>query len=118
MNIGIPKERRPYEFRVGLSPAGVKMLCRNGHTCFIEHDAGVGAGFSDQEYERVGAGIVYSPQEVFGRADLLLKVARPLKGELEWLRPGSIVAGLLHLASARHDKIDLLLKKEITAVAY
>jgi len=118
MYIGIPKERRPYEFRVGLSPAGVEILSRQGHHCFVEHEAGVGAGFSDLEYEQAGAHIVYSPEEVFGRADLLLKVARPLKEEIEWLRPGTAIAGFLHLSSARQDKVDLLLEKEITALAY
>ncbi|MFZ5820847.1 MAG: alanine dehydrogenase [Chloroflexota bacterium] len=118
MNIGIPKERRPFEFRVGLSPAGVEILKLHGHTIFVEHEAGVGAGFHDQEYERVGARIVYSPEEVFGRADLLLKFARPLQNELEWMRPGNILAGLLHLASARQEKIDILLENNITAIAY
>jgi alanine dehydrogenase len=118
MNIGIPKERRPFEFRVGLSPAGVEILKHHGHTIFVEHEAGVGAGFHDQEYERVGARIVYSPEEVFGRADLLLKFARPLQNELEWMRPGITLAGLLHLASARQEKIDILLKNKITAIAY
>jgi len=117
MNIGIPKERRPFEFRVGMSPAGVQMLTKRGHTCYVEHDAGLGAGFSDQEYEQAGARIAYSAHEVFGRADLLLKVARPLREEIEWLRPGTTLAGLLHLASARQDKIDLLLANEITAIA-
>lgn len=118
MNIGIPKERRPYEFRVGLPPAGVEILKQSGHAIFVEHEAGVGAGFSDAEYEQAGARIVYSSEEVFGRADFLLKIARPVKEEIEWLRPGSMIAGLLHLASARQDKIDLMLKNKITAIAY
>lgn len=117
MNIGIPKERRPFEYRVGITPAGVQMLTEHGHTCFIEHNAGLGAGFSDQDYERAGARLAYSSHEVFGRADLLLKVARPLADELEWLRPNTIVAGMLHLASARHEKIDVMIEKEITSVA-
>jgi alanine dehydrogenase len=118
MNIGIPKERRTFEFRVGLPPAGVEILKQYGHSIFVEHEAGVGAGFSDQEYEQAGARIVYSPEEVFGRADLLLKIARPVKEELEWMRNGSMIAGLLHLVSARQDKIDLMLKNKITSIAY
>jgi alanine dehydrogenase len=118
MYIGIPKESRPFEYRVGLSPAGVEILSQNGHQIFVEHEAGVGAGFSDQEYERAGARIAYSPEEVFGRADLLLKISRPLKKELEWLKDGAILAGLLHLASSSQDQIDLLLEKKITALAY
>ena len=118
MNIGIPKERRPFEFRIGLIPAGVQMLVKQGHTCYVEHDAGVGSGFSDKEYEQAGGRIAYTPHEIFGRADLLLKVARPLLEEIEWMRPGATVAGLLHLTSARKEKVDALLKNNITAIAY
>ena len=118
MNIGIPKERRPFEFRVGMTPAGVEALTRLGHPCYVEHEAGLGAGFNDMDYEQAGARIVYAPEEAFGRADLVLKVARPLYEELQWLRPGVSIAGLLHLASARHEKIELLKEKEITAIAY
>ena len=118
MNIGIPKERRPFEFRVGLPPAGVELLTQHGHQVYVEHEAGVGAGFEDRAFEKAGARIAYSLEEVFGRADLLLKVARPLKEELDWLRPGCTIAGLLHLSSSRRDKVDILLEKKITSIAY
>lgn len=118
MNIGVPRERRPFEFRVGLTPALLKMLVQHGHTVYVEHDAGHGAGFSDLEYEQNGARIVYSAHEVFGRADLLLKVARPVYEELEWLQPDATIAGLLHLGSSRIDKIDLMREKNITAISY
>ncbi|MFN3308000.1 MAG: alanine dehydrogenase [Anaerolineales bacterium] len=118
MNIGIPKERRPFEFRVGLTPAGVQMLVEQGHICYVEHEAGLAAGFTDQEYESAGARIAYSPHEVFGRADLLIKIARPTLEEINWLRPGTTVTGLLHLTSARQDKIEALLKSQITAIAF
>jgi alanine dehydrogenase len=118
MNIGIPRERRPFEFRVGMTPAGVQMLVKDGHTCYVEHDAGKGAGFSDQDFIDSGARIAYSGHEVFGRADLVLKVARPTYDEIEWLRPETTIAGLLHLSSARQDKTDLMIEKGITAVAY
>lgn len=118
MFIGIPKESRPFEYRVGLSPAGVEILSQNGHQVFVQHEAGLGSGFSDQEYEKAGARIAFSAEEVFGRADLVLKIARPLNQEMEWLKDGSILAGLLHLASSSQDQIDLLLKKKITALAY
>ena len=117
MNICIPKERRPFEYRVGLSPHGVHTLTNHGHTVYVEHQAGLGAGFSDEDYERAGARIVYSPHEVFGRADLLVKVARPLLEEIRWMQPGAVLAGLLHLASARQDKIAYMLENDITAVA-
>jgi len=118
MNIGIPKERRPFEFRVGLSPAGVEILTQKQNQVYVEHEAGVGAGFSDREFENAGARIVYSAEEVFMRGDMILKVARPMKEELEWIRPHSTVLGLLHLASSREDKVDVMLEKKITSIAY
>ena len=118
MNIGVPKERRPFEFRIGLSPSGVDALTEQGHTCYVEHEAGTGAGYTDQDYERAGARIVYSCEEVFGRADLVLKIARPLQDELEWMQPEASLAGFLHLASTRQDRIDTLIEKKITAIAY
>src|SRR4030065_2969451 len=118
MNICVPKERRTFEFRVGLTPGAVQMLTKEGHTCYVEHNGGVGAGFSDQEYERGGARIVYTPHEGFGRADLLCKVARPTYEELEWLRSEITILGLLHLFSTRQDKIDLMVEKKITSISY
>lgn len=118
MYIGIPKERRPFEFRVGLSPAGVEILRRAGHTIYVEHDAGGGAGFRDEDYERAGAKLAYSGEEVLGRSQLVLKLARPLQEELGWLQPGAIVAGFLHLSSTQQARIDELQAKRITAVAY
>src|SRR5512133_2878704 len=118
MNIGTPKERRPFESRVGLAPAGVEILTQHGHQVYVEHEAGIGAGFDDREFETAGARLVYSPEEVFVRVDLMLKVARPLWRELEWLRPNTAIAGLLHLASAREDKIEILIQKKITSIAY
>ena len=118
MNIGIPKERRPFESRVGLSPAGVEILTQQGHQVYVEHEAGIGAGFDDREFETAGARLVYSPEEAFIRGDLILKIARPTMEELEWLREGAAVTGLLHLASAREDKTAILLQKKITSIAY
>ncbi len=115
MDIGIPKERRSFEFRVGLSPAGVEILCQNGHAVFVEHDAGKGAGFEDKEYEDIGARIVYSAEEAFGRATMVLKVARPTEEELPLFQSGAILVGLLTLPSARQNLIDGLLEKKITA---
>jgi alanine dehydrogenase len=118
MNICIPKERRPYEYRVGLSPHGVEILVQNGHTVYIEQNAGQGAGFPDDEYERMGGKIVYSAEEIYGRAELLLKIARPLDDELDQLLPGTCMAGFLHLASANQNKVDALLQEKITSIAY
>jgi alanine dehydrogenase len=118
MDIGIPKERRQFEFRVGLSPAGVDILHRQGHNLFVEHDAGKVAGFSDMEYEAAGAQVVFSPEEAYGRAEMVLKVARPTEEELPFLQTNSILIGLLNLPSARQSKIDVLLKKNITAFGF
>ena len=118
MNIGIPKERRDLERRVGLTPYGVDLLTRAGHICYVETEAGLGAGFTDYHYERAGGRIVYSGEEAYGRADLVLKAVRPTDEEMEWLLEGQILAGFLHLASARRRKIKVLLEKRITAIAY
>jgi alanine dehydrogenase len=118
MDIGVPRERRTMEHRVGLTPAGIELLHQEGHTCYVEREAGLGAGFSDYDYERAGARIVYTPDEVFGRADLLLKVTRPTDEEMEWVPPGQIMAGFLHLASARRAKVTMLLNSKVTAIAY
>jgi alanine dehydrogenase len=118
MHIGIPSERRPNEYRVGLTPAGVELLAAGGHNCYVERNAGRGAGFSDVDYERAGARIVYSPEEVYGRADLVLKVSRPIAEEVGWLRDGSILMGFLHLAAGRRERVEDLLDKRVTAIAY
>lgn len=118
MNVGIPKERRDLELRVGLTPYGADLLTRAGHTCYVEREAGLGAGFTDYHYERAGGRIVYSGEEVYGRADMVLKAVRPTDEELEWVREGQIICGFLHLASARRSKVEALLAKRVTAIAY
>ena len=118
MNFGIARERRDLEQRVGLTPYGVDLLTRAGHICYVETGAGLGAGFSDYHYERVGGHIVYSGEEAYGRADMVLKAVRPTEEELDWLREGQIIAGFLHLAAARRNKIETLLQKGITTIAY
>jgi len=118
MNVGISKERRDLERRVGMTSYGVDLLVRAGHACYVEQGAGEGAGFLDHEYEQAGARIVYSGEEVYGRSDLVLKVTRPTGEELDWLREGQIIAGFLHLAAARRREVEVLLEKRITAIAY
>jgi alanine dehydrogenase len=118
MDIGIPHERRESEFRVGLTPIGVQLLTAEGHTCYVERGAGLGAGFSDRDYELAGGKIVYSTQEAYGRADLVLKLARPTAEEVEWLREDQAVMGFLHLAAARRSRVEELLRKRVTAIGY
>jgi len=118
MNIGIPKEFRNLERRAGLPPQGVELLTRAGHMCYVQKDAGLASGFTDYDYERAGGHIVYSTEEVYGRCDLVLKVVRPTEEELKWLREGQIIAGFMHLAAARRHKIETLLEKHVTVIAY
>lgn len=118
MDIGIPRERREGEYRVGLTPIGVQLLTAEGHTCYVERGAGLGAGFSDRDYELAGGKVVYSTQEAYGRAELVLKVARPTAEEADWLVEGQTVMGLLHLAAARRSRVETLLQKKITAIGY
>ncbi len=118
MDIGIPKERRDLELRVGLTPYGVDLLTQAGHICYIEKEAGLGSGFTDYHYEKAGGRIVYSGDEVYGRAELVLKVGRPTEEELAWLREGQIIAGFMHLAAARRSRIEEMLNKRVTVIAY
>ncbi|MFN8484329.1 MAG: alanine dehydrogenase [Anaerolineae bacterium] len=118
MNIGVPKERRKSEYRIGLTPTRVQLLANAGHQVFVERGAGVGAGHHDDHYVRAGARIVYSGDELYGRSDLVVKVARPTAEELDWLRPGQGVMAFWHLASAAHAKIEKLVDARITVIAY
>ena len=118
MDIGIPRECRMDEHRVGLTPAGVGLLSAAGHSCSVEKDAGRGAGFSDNDYEHAGARIVYSPQEVYGRSGLVLKVERPTEEEIGWMREETMLMGFLHMPVCPKDQLERMLEKKITAFAY
>jgi alanine dehydrogenase len=118
MNIGVPREQRADEHRVGLTPAGVELLAAAKHACFVEKDAGRGAGFSDLDYEHAGARIVYSSEEVYGRADLIYKVERPTSDEVGWMREGVIVMGFLHMAVCPRELSMKMIDKQLTAIAY
>ena len=118
MNLSLPRERRPDENRVGLTPAGVELLTAAGHRCYVETNAGLGVGFTDDDFARAGAQIVYSGEEAYGRADLVVKVARPTAEELVWLREGQAVLAFWHLASASPDNVQALIERRITAIAY
>ncbi|MFZ0931613.1 MAG: alanine dehydrogenase [Syntrophobacteraceae bacterium] len=118
MDIGVPRERRSYESRVGLMPAGVELLKVEGHNCYVESGAGLGAGYADHDYQKAGARIVYSGEELYGRGELVLKVARPTAEECEWVQEGQILMGFVHLAAAKLSKVELLLRKRVTTIAY
>lgn len=117
MEFGIPKEVRDLESRVGLTPAGVSSLTRHGHIVYVEKNAGVGAGFSDETYRHSGARIVYSAAEVYGRADVVVKVTRPTAGEHALFRSGQTLVAFMHVAVASPDFLEALREREITAIA-
>jgi alanine dehydrogenase len=118
MDFGVPREVRDLESRVGLSPAGVFTLARAGHTVYIETGAGLGAGFSDENYRDAGGKIVYSAQEAYGRADVVVKVTRPTAAEHTLFRPGQTIFSFLHLPVSSPDLLEALTEREITAVSY
>jgi len=118
MDFGVPREVRDLEGRVGLTPAGVTALTEAGHTIYVERDAGAVAGFSDEDYRRVGAQIVYSAAEAYGRADVVVKVARPTAQEHPLFRPEQTIFSFLHLAVSSPDLYEALTARRITAIAY
>ena len=95
-----------------MTPAGVGLLKAMGHNCYVEQNAGLGAGFSDLDYEHEEHGSSTLPLELFARASLILKVARPTIEEIDMLREGSILMGFQHLAVERRERIDTLLQKK------
>lgn len=117
MKIGVPKEIKSGENRVGLVPWSARELVLHGHQVFIEHDAGVGIGFNDQVYRAVGATIAETAAEVFAKADMIIKVKEPLPQECLLLRKGQILFTYLHLAP--DPKLaEALIKSGCIAIAY
>lgn len=117
MLIGVPKEMKDNEYRVAMVPAGVKILKEAGHTVFIQKTAGVGSGISDDEYIKRGAELVDTVEEVYKRADLIVKVKEPLPQEYPFLREGQILFTFLHLASAL-ELTRALMERGVVAIAY
>jgi len=118
MNIGILKEVFPSERRVSLTPGGVKTLAGLGAVVYVERNAGALSFFSDDEYRIAGGTIVYSPEEVISRSDIVLKVAPPMENELNLLHDKQTLFSAFHLAIAKRQTIETLLKKNITAIAH
>jgi alanine dehydrogenase len=117
MEFGVPSEVRTREYRVGLTPAGVDTLAKAGHTVYVERGAGTAAGFDDEEYRVVGARLVYSAEEVWRRAEIIVKVARPTADEHTYFQ-GQTVLSFLHLAVASPDLLVALRDRRMTAIAY
>ncbi|HUZ03518.1 MAG TPA: alanine dehydrogenase [Thermomicrobiaceae bacterium] len=117
MIIGVPKEIKDNENRVSTTPGGVHEYASRGHQVLVERSAGVGSGFSDEEYSQAGATIVPTHDEVFARADMIIKVKEPIYPEYDLMRSGQILYTYLHLA-AEEQLTRVLMDRGVTAVAY
>lgn len=117
MIIGVPKEIKEEEYRVGIAPSGVRILCGAGHTVIIERGAGEGSRITDEEYEAAGAVMIETRQEVYARGEMIMKVKEPQPAEYELLREGQILYAFLHLAPAA-ELTKALLDRKIIGVAY
>ncbi len=117
MIVGVPKEIKTREYRVGMTPAGVRQLVGRGHTVLVQSGAGEGSGLNDAAYAAAGATLVPSASEVWHRADMVMKVKEPLPAEFEYFRPGLILYTYLHLA-AEPVLTRKLLEKRVHSVAY
>lgn len=116
MEIGVPKETKDQEFRVGFSPSSVRVLYENGHAVFVETQAGAGAGFSDEDYIQAGAKIVSKAQDAWNR-ELVVKVKEPLQPEYKYLQKGQMLFTYLHLAADR-PLTEHLIDSGVCAIAY
>jgi alanine dehydrogenase len=117
MIIGVPKEVKLDEYRVAMLPVGVEELTRRGHRVLVEHAAGLGSGLLDQEYEAAGAQLVATPAEIFGAADLIVKVKEPLPAEWTLIRPGQALFTYFHFAADR-ELTEAIVGSGATAIAY
>lgn len=117
MKVGIPKEIKDNEYRVAITPSGVQALKAQGHQVFIEHNAGVGSTFTDEEYLEAGAEILATAKEVFDSADMILKVKEPQAEECKMLRENQLLFTYLHLAASRELTAGIM-QSGCTAIAY
>jgi alanine dehydrogenase len=117
MLIGVPKETKTHEYRVGLVPGSVRELVHHGHEVVVETAAGAGIGFDDGAYEAAGARVLANPREVFAAAELIVKVKEPQPQEVELLRRGQILFTYLHLAADR-ALTQALVRSQATVIAY
>jgi alanine dehydrogenase len=117
MLIGVPKEIKVHEYRVGLTPESVRELAARGHRVIVQRDAGAGIGATDAEYSAAGGVVAASAEEVFKQAELIVKVKEPLAQERAWLRAGQALFTYLHLAADAEQTRDLV-KCGVIAIAY
>ena len=117
MRVGVPKEIKNHEYRVGLTPPSVEELVRHGHDVFVETNAGMGIDFTDQDYQDAGATILATAAEVFAQSDMIVKVKEPQQSEIAMLEPRHTLFTYLHLA-ADQPQTDGLMKSGATCIAY
>ena len=117
MIIGVPKEVKVKEHRVAIVPGGVKLLVEQGHRVLIESEAGLGAGVTNEQFIKAGATIIKSAEEIWGEADMIMKVKEPIKQEFALMKKRQILYTYLHLAAVP-ELAKALLELEISAVAY
>ena len=117
MKVGVPKEIKNNENRVGMTPSGVAELVRRGHQVFVQHTAGEGSGFSDEAYQKAGAQILPAIEDVYGQADMIVKVKEPIEPEYSLVRPGQIVFTYFHFA-CEEELMHAMLKSRATCIAY
>jgi alanine dehydrogenase len=117
MRIGVPSEIKIHEYRVGLVPSGVRELVTAGHQVLVQQSAGTGAGIPDSDYVKAGASMVATADEVFAKAEMIIKVKEPLAAERKMLRPGQVLFTYLHLAPDPEQTRDLL-ASGATCIAY
>ena len=118
MNVGVPKEARDLDGRVGLGPNSVAEVVERGHAVYVQTGAGLGAGFTDQDYVQKGATIAYTTEEVYKRSKLICKVNTPSLEEIDEMVPEQIICTFAHLAAASTKRFQKLVDKNITVVAY
>ena len=117
MIVGLPKEIKDNEYRVGLTPAGVRALTDAGHQVNVEKNAGEGSGFDDALYQKAGAQIIDSADDIWAGADMIVKVKEPIAPEYPRMREGQLLFTYLHLAPD-HELTDQLIKRKVTGIAY
>ena len=117
MKVGIPKEIKNNESRVGMTPAGVSELVKHGHSVYVQHTAGVNSGFSDEMYENVGATILPTIEDVYQTADMIVKVKEPIESEYKLIRKGQLVFTYFHFACDK-KLTEAMIESESVCLAY
>ena len=117
MKIGIPKEIKNNENRVGMTPAGVAEFVRHGHDVVVQHTAGEGSGFSDEAYQQAGAQVLPTIEDVYAQAEMIVKVKEPIEPEYPLVRPGQLLFTYFHFACDR-PLTDAMLASHAVCLAY